>query len=195
MQDKNIPRQILHMLVGTIIIIGLLLVPRPLSLIILFLIFLISVLFSILAKKIRIPIINELITKLGKKGEEKFPGKGFVFLIAGCLLTAKLFPLDIVLASVAVLTFGDPTASLARKALTKKFHKGFKGFAGILGFVTSFFAALLFISPLYAAVAAIIGMLVESLAIKLGQSDADDNLIVPLAAGTALYVLRFLIRI
>ncbi|MEM4703170.1 MAG: hypothetical protein QXP53_01665 [Candidatus Pacearchaeota archaeon] len=198
MPDKKITRQILHMIIGTLIIIGLILVERPLSLVILFLSFLAAVLLSLLARKIKIPIIICLTNKLGKKDEEKFPGKGLIFLLAGCLLTAKLFPLDIALASIAVLTFGDPTTCLARKALTKKPYKKdrvFKGFAGIIGLVVSFFVAFFFVSSLYAAVAAIAGMLAESIAIKVGQNDADDNLIVPLASGTVLYLLRFLIKI
>jgi dolichol kinase len=37
------------------------------------------------------------------------------------------------------------------------------------------------------------GMLAESLTIKLGESDADDNLIMPLIAATAMYLLSKII--
>lgn len=183
------------MLFGSIIIIGLLLVPRPLSLIILFLVFVIAVLMSILSLKIKIPVLNTILKKLGKKEEAKFPGKGFIFFLAGCLLTAKLFPLDITLASIAVLTFADPTASLARKVLTKKSYKSFKGFPGVISCIVAFFVAFLFVPAIYALTATLSGTLVESFRIKLGQSEADDNLFVPLASGTSLYILRFLIKI
>ncbi|MEM2604973.1 MAG: hypothetical protein QXI41_00195 [Candidatus Pacearchaeota archaeon] len=193
--EKSIIRHSLHMLFGAIIMITLIVVSRPLSLIMLFLLFLIAVLLSLLSLKIKIPLLNEILKKLGKKEEAKFPGKGFVFFLAGCLLTAKLFPSDIALASIAVLTFGDPTASIARKVLTKKFYKKHKDFAGLLGCIVAFFVASIFVSIVYAAIAAIVGMLVEALRIKIGEDEADDNLFVPIATGTSLYVLRFLIKI
>ena len=187
---SKIIRPILHILVGVAVILLLLFVPRPLSLIILFLIFLISVLFSIIAIKNKVPIISSLAKKLGKEDEKKFPGKGFIFLFAGALLTAKLFPQNIALASIIILVFGDSTASLSRKAWGEKFRKGFKGFAGIFtGLVISFFVALLFVPAIYAGIGAIIGMLAEAISIKLGQSDTDDNLIIPLAVGTVLYII------
>jgi len=190
-------RQILHMLIGTIIIIGLLLVPRPLSIILLFIIFLVSVLFSILARKNKVSIVDFFIKNIERKNDEiSFPGKGFIFFFAGCLLAVKLFPLDIALASIAILTFGDSIANMTRKVYPIKNNGIFKNFAGsFVGLVVSFFAALIFVSPIYAGIAAIIGMLAESVYIRLGQSNADDNIIVPLAAGTALYVLRFLIKV
>ncbi len=176
---------------------GLLLVPRPLSTIILFIIFLISVLFSIIIKKKGFFLTNVFLKNFEIKPDEvSFPGKGFIFFFAGCLLAVKLFPLDIALASIAVLTFGDPIANMARKVYKGKKSRLFKNLAGsFVGLVVSFFAALVFVSPVYAGIAAIVGMLAESIYIKLGQGNADDNIIIPLAAGTALYVLRFLIKV
>ncbi|UCD20751.1 MAG: hypothetical protein JSW08_03180 [archaeon] len=190
--EHQVLRQVLHMIIGAAVIVGLLLVPRPLSLIILFGIFLIAVLLSLLSRKWKIPGVNYFLSTIGKEDEKKFPGKGFIFFLAGCLIAVKLFPIDIALAAIVVLTFGDSIANLTRKLLVRKSKRLFKNFKGsIVGLVVSFFVALLFVPVAYAGVAAVIGMLSESVAIKLGEGEADDNLIIPLAAGTALYVLRF----
>jgi len=193
--QSRVGRQLFHMVMGILIILGLIFVPRPTSLIILFILLVISLILAIFLRRFKIPFINYFIDRLEKKGDEKkFPGKGFIFLLAGSLLVAKLFPMDIALASIAILTFGDATANLTRKAIPIKKRGIFKNMTGTLvGIIVSFFAALLFIIPLYAIIAAAIAMFVESLAIKLGESEADDNIIIPLVAGTVIYILKFII--
>jgi len=193
MEDHKITRQLLHLVIGIVILIGLLLVERPLSLIILFVVFLVSVLLAILSRKIKIPGLYSVITRLEQREDEKkFPGKGFIFFLAGCLLTVKLFSPDIALASIAVLTFGDPIANITRRALTKKPKRGKHLIGNIFGLIVSFFFAMIFISPVYAGIAAFIGMAAELIYIKLGQSQTDDNLIIPLAAGTAVYFFKYI---
>jgi len=195
MEKNRIARQLLHMFIGIVVILGLIFVSKPLSLYILFVVFLISVLLSILSRKIKVPLLHFFITHVERAEDEKmFPGKGLIFFLAGCLLTAKLFTPDIALASIAILTFGDPVANLTRRAFTKKQPKRGKHLVGnIFGFVISFIAAMIFIAPLYAFVASFIGMAAELIYIKLGQSQTDDNLIIPLAAGTAVFIVKHFI--
>ncbi|MGB9707866.1 MAG: diacylglycerol/polyprenol kinase family protein [Candidatus Pacearchaeota archaeon] len=191
-------RQMFHLLFGILIIMFILFTEHDIVLITLFLLFLLSVLFSIIATKTKVPIIRFLLEKFGRDTEIKtFPGKGIIFFIAGCLLTFKLFQQDIALASIAVLTFGDAISTLAgffgQKYKKKPFSKFKTLYGTMIGTVVSFLVALIFIEPLYAATAAIFGMFIEALAIKLGETEADDNLIVPLASGTACYLLRFVL--
>lgn len=195
----EIERQAIHIIFGAIIILLILMIEREVVLIILFLMFLLSVLFSILSMKVKVPIISWFIETFSREHEVKiFPGKGIVFFLAGCLLTFKLFSQDIALASITVLTFGDSIATIAgffsQKYPYKPFNKFKTLYGTLIGTVVSFLIALIFIEPLYAATAAVFGMFIEALAIRLGETEADDNLIVPLAAGTACYLLRLILK-
>ncbi|MCL6500520.1 MAG: hypothetical protein K6T16_00605 [Candidatus Pacearchaeota archaeon] len=194
-KNIEIARQFFHILVGCAILLLILTVQRDTVLISLFLLFLVSVLLSLIALKTRIPVVSRILEKADRESDLKvFPGKGFIFFIAGCLLTFKLFPQDIALASIVVLTFGDAISTLAGffgKRYTKKPFSKFKtAFGTLLGIAVSFLIALLFIGPIYALTASVIGMFAEALSIRLGEEEADDNLIIPLAAGTACYLLR-----
>jgi len=194
----EIKRQALHIILGAIIVLLILTIEREIVLIILFLIFLLSVLLSIISVKTEIPVVSWFIKEFEREPESKiFPGKGIVFFLAGSLLTLKLFSQDIALASILVLTFGDAISTLAGFFGQKYAHKPFnrvKSLYGTLtGMIVSFLIALIFIEPIYAAVAAIFGMFAEAITIKLGETEADDNLIVPLAAGTACYLLRLVL--
>lgn len=192
-------RQCFHIILGVIIILLIMIVEREIVLITLFLAFLLSILVSIISMRIKIPIFSWFLEEFGREREnETFPGKGIIFFLAGCLLTFKLFTQDIALASIVVLTFGDSIATLAGFFGQKYRHKPFSRFktlyGTLIGIVVSFLIALIFIEPLYAATAAILGMFAEALSIKLGETEADDNLIVPLAAGTSCYLLRLILR-
>ena len=198
--NKNLElyRQSFHLVFGILVLLFLYFVSEENVLITLFILFLVSVLFSIISMKVRIPIISFFLEKMGREKKlEQFPGKGFIFFIAGCLLTIKLFPNDIALASIVVLTFGDSISTLAGflglKYRTSPFSRYKSIYGTIIGMIVSFLIALIFVEPLYAMVAAVFGMFVEALSIKLGETEADDNLIVPLAAGTACYLLRLIL--
>ncbi len=197
-KDVEMVRQIFHMLIGCAIILFILTVPRDIVLISLFLLFLVSVLLSLISLKAKIPIVSWILEKADRESDIKiFPGKGLIFFMAGCLLTYKIFAQDIALASIVVLTFGDAISTLAGffgKKYTKRPFSSFKTvFGTLLGFLVSFLISLLFIDPVYALAASAIGMFTEAVSIKLGEEEADDNLLVPLAAGTACYLLRLAI--
>lgn len=198
MREREISRQIVHIIVGCLIILLILTFQRDIVLLVLFLLFLISVLLALISLKIKIRGINWVLQKIGRENEiKKFPGKGFIFFIAGCLLTLKLFSQDIALASITVLTFGDAISTLAGyfgKRYKKKPLSSLKTrFGTIIGMVVSFLVALIFIDPFYALIAAVVGMIAEAISIRFGEEETDDNLIVPLAAGTACYLLRLVI--
>ncbi|MCX8194283.1 MAG: hypothetical protein N3G19_02905 [Candidatus Pacearchaeota archaeon] len=194
---SEIGRQLFHIATGIIIIFLVLLLERETALIILFFIFLVTVLISVVSIKIKIPIVNWFIEKFERERVKNFPAKGAVFFMAGCLLTLKLFSQDIALASIAVLTFGDAISTLAGFFGQKYKHRPFSKFktlyGTILGIVVSFLVTLIFIEPLFALTASFVGMLTEAISIKLGETEADDNLIIPLASGTACYLLRLMI--
>lgn len=197
-KKKEIYRQSLHIIIGTLVILFAL-ISRDLTLIILFLLFLISILISLISLKTKIPCLSHVFNIMEREEDiKKFPGKGFIFFLAGCLLTLKFFSKNIALAAITVLTFGDSISTLAG-FLGKKYNKSpfskFKTPLGtIVSIVVSFLIAMFFVEPFYALVAACSGMFVEALAIKLGETEADDNLLVPLAAATACYLLTLILK-
>ena len=193
---SELARQILHVFIGCFVIALILFVKYRVVLITLFSIFLLSIILSLISLKKRLPFIGFLIDKTGRESDIKFPGKGFIFFIAGSLLAIKLFPQDIALVAIVVLTFGDAVSNLFGSYVNnkKKLPGNTRNIHGTLAaIIISFLIALFFITPIYAATAAIVGMFAEALSIRLGEKEADDNLIVPLAAGVACYLLRIVI--
>jgi len=198
----ELKRQIFHIVIGILMLLFMVFFQRRIVLITLLSILIVGILFSLTSIRKRVPIVSFLLDKMGRCADEKFPGKGFLFFIAGCLLTFKIFSHDIALASIAVLTFGDSVSTLVgsfKNGLGKKyraepFNKYKAVYGTIIGIIVSFPIACIFISPLYAAAAAAAGMLAEAISLKLGEQEADDNLIIPLAAGTACYILRMFLK-
>ena len=198
----ELKRQIFHIIVGILILLFMEFFQRRIVLIALLSILVVSILFSLISTKKRVPIAGFLLDMMGRDADEKFPGKGFIFFIAGCLLAFKIFPQDIALASIAVLTFGDSVSTLVGSmngGLGKKYNSKVFGrykaiYGTAIGIIVSFPFACLFIGPLYAALASAAGMLAEAVSFRLGEQEADDNLIIPLIAGTACYILRMFLK-
>jgi len=104
----------------------------------------------------------------------------------GIMLALLIFPPNIACASIAVLTLGDGFASIFGKTFGKTphlFNRKKKLEGTICGFTCAFLGSALFVGPLKALVAAAVGMLVECLPLP---SHIDDNIVIPLSAGTAL---------
>jgi dolichol kinase len=186
---QEILRKLGHILFGIILIAGFYFLEWSIFIRILFILFLFVILLTLINIKYKIPLIRYFT----KDHEEKFPLKGLLFFIVGSALVIYIFNKDIALASIAILTFGDSVSSLASYFGTKYKINPFRKYKSLLGtfvgMIVAFFFALIFVDPLAAAVGSFFGLLSECVAIKLGESDADDNLIVPLVAATAMYLL------
>ncbi len=127
-----------------------------------------------------------------KHYRKKFPFKGALFFLTGCLLTLKIFPLDIALASIAILTFADSVSHVVG-ILGGRRHplNGSKNLEGtIAGIIVGTIAASFFVSWIMAFIASAVSMLAEALSFKLQEEDVDDNVIIPLVAGTVIFLLK-----
>jgi len=188
MKNKAI-RRIIHVFTGISII--LLIVYNILNTRLLFYFLLVSIILSLLSIKIKIPVIHKLVL-MYKKEKEMPPGRGFLFFILGSLLVLKLFPQDIALASIAILTFADPASHLFGSLLGKfKIIDNNKHVEGtILGILIGTLSALFFVNFIEAFLACSIAMLAEYLEFRVANNTIDDNLIIPLIAGTVIYLLR-----
>ncbi len=151
---------------------------------------------SYLSKKIKIPLINELLIRFERKDElKKFPGKGILFYFIGVYVVLFLFSKDIAMASIMVLALGDSVSHLfglhfgkTKTLLSKK--KLLEG--TIAGFVAGFLGAIIFARPLEAFFASMIAMIVEAIEVKIHTQQVDDNLIIPFIAGFTIWIMRVL---
>ena len=151
-------------------------------------------LLSYLSKKIKIPVIYQLLQKLERNEElQRFPGKGTIFYFIGVFVSLMLFPKDIAMASIMVLALGDSIIHLfglhygrTRHPLSKtKFLEG-----TIAGFAAGFIGAFVFLPWYEAFFASLAAMIVEAIEVKIGTQQVDDNLLVPLVAGAVVLAIR-----
>ena len=154
----------------------------------------IGIFISLLSLRLKIPFIYFMLKKFeSPRYIRKFPGKSALFFIAGCLLALKLFPNNMALASIGILTFGDPFSHVLSYLSNKRYTKPrnvFKNIYGtIAGVFVSFAASSYFVYWLYALLASVIAMIAESFIITLGDEAIDDNFFIPLIAGTVIYIL------
>ena len=151
---------------------------------------------SYLSKKTRIPVIYNLLDKFERKEDlKKFPGKGIIFYFIGVYVALLLFPKDIAMASIMVLALGDSVSHLYGLHFGKiknPFSKT-KLFEGtIAGLILGFIGAFVFLPWWEAFFASLAAMIVEAIEIKIGTQQVDDNLIVPLVAGAAVWLIRLI---
>lgn len=192
-KKAKLGRTIIHILAGIIIL--LLVAYYPETRWFLFYLLIISVILSFLSYFYKIPGINWLLDNFElEKHRKTFPGKSFIFMIAGSLLVLRLFPQNIALASIAILTFADPVSHFASKLGKIKYKKPFNENktleSTIIAIIVAFLAASFFINWKYALIASVITMLSEALIIKIWEDYVDDNYLIPLVAGTVMFLAQ-----
>lgn len=190
---QEIGRQILHIMIGLVTV--FLIHTEILSPLAIFFIIIIGILASLISKRIKLPFFSYFLDRWEREENKNFPGKGMIWFFIGVLLVIKLFTLDIALAAIMILTLGDSVSHLFGERfgqLNNIFNgNGKKLFEGTLaGTFAGFLGALLFVSPLEAIVASFAAMAVEVVKIDLNENTVDDNLVVPLVAGTVIFLMR-----
>ena len=185
-------RQIFHVFLGIVIV--ALLLYNFIDKNIILAATLMGIILSYLSKKIRIPIVYNLLEEFERNGElEKFPGKGIIFYFIGIYIVLLLFPKDIAMASIMVLAFGDSVSHIFGLHFGRIKHplSKSKSIEGTMaGFVAGFIGALVFLPWWESILASLISMIVEAIEIKIGTQHIDDNLIVPFVAGVVVWMVR-----
>jgi dolichol kinase len=179
MDDREVRREIFHIILG-IIIIGLTLVlGRTWMLIGSTLILILGLVFSRLSMHKDIPILCWFIECFDR--EEFVPGKGAFAHLLGSTLALALFPLKIALASIIFLAFMDGFATLIGRTGKLFYAHSKKTIEGtVSGGIIGIFGAMMFIAFLPSLFAGIIAMMIESFD---HPYFLDDNWIVPLVFG------------
>ena len=194
MMKNELGRRLFHLGIG-ILIVGLIyfdIINAKIMLVVV----LIGLALSLISLKVKIPIIYWFLSRLDRKEDmKKFPGKGAFFYSIGVFLVLLFFDKDIAMASVIILAIGDSIApligrygSVKHPFSEKKFLEGTLG-AGIIAFL----GAMLFVAPIEAALASFAAMIAEGIDLRLGINHLDDNIIMPLAAGIVIWILRLVI--
>ena len=163
-------RAFLHILVGVIILFLAAYYSETRWL--LFYVLLISIFLSFLSFFVKIPIVNFFLENFELERHKKvFPGKSFLFFLAGSLLVIKLFPHNVALASIAILTFADPIsyfASIGDKRYNKKPFNSMKNIYGtLISIIIAVVVASFFVPIKYEVLAGIFSMLAEAFVIKI----------------------------
>ncbi len=190
--NLEVRRKIFHIFLGVVLVI--LIYYGIVNALILFLLLIIGGLISLISKFTDIPVISWLLKTFERPEQlKRFPGKGMISFFIGVLLVVKLFPMDIALASILILSFGDSVSHIygtlvGKKGLPWNKKKTIEG--TIYGTITATLASSIIINPLYALIASISAMGFESIEIKTGEELTDDNILIPLIAGTVLLILR-----
>jgi len=187
-------RQILHIAVGISTV--ALLYYNILSSLSLLLLIISGIIASFISKRKNLPLFNFFLIHLEREEQRKtFPGRGLIFFFIGALLVIKLFPRDIAYASIMVLAFGDSISHIIgeRFGQIKNIFNGNskKLFEGtIAGALVGFLAAAIFVPFTQAFLGSFAAMIAEVIEIDFNQKPLDDNVVVPLVAGTVMYLIQ-----
>lgn len=189
----ELKRQIMHLLVGLATL--ALIYYEILSPFAIFLLIIAGILLSFLCKRVRIPIVSTFLDHVEREEQRKtFPGKGTIFFFIGVLLSLQLFEQNIAYASIMILTFGDSISHLFgakfgrwRNIFNGKSKKLLEG--TLMGTLAGFFGAVFFVPIPEAFLGSAAAMIAEVIKIDFNENTLDDNLVVPLVAGTVMVLV------
>ncbi|PIZ51027.1 hypothetical protein COY27_05235 [Candidatus Woesearchaeota archaeon CG_4_10_14_0_2_um_filter_33_13] len=192
---KEVGRQVIHALVG--ILLAGLYYYDILSALAVFLGVIIGILISFISKRTEnLPIFSWFLKNYERQEDRKnFPGKGLIYYFVGVLLAIELFDKDIAIASILILALGDSVSHLygARFGKIKNILNGDgkKLLEGTLaGTMAGALAAVLFVPIPEAVIGSFAAMMFEVVKIDFNDKTLNDNIIVPLVAGTVMYLMR-----
>ncbi len=192
---KEIKRQLFHIMFG--IILALLVNIGILNKITMGIILIIAFVLCYISRRMKIPGVYWFLDKFEREEELiKNPGKGAFFYLVGSYLAVLLFSKDIAIASIVILALGDSIShlvgrfgSIPHPFTDKKFLEGI-----LAGVIAGFIGAVIVLgNGLEAGLGALIAMLAESFDIKIKRYKIDDNLFIPILAGTVIWLIRVFI--
>ena len=134
-----------------------------------------------------ITTITNMAMRVDRENQTRFIAAP-LFLAAGILSTLLIFPAPINYAAIAVVTLGDGSASIVGRMYGRNkipFSNGKTVEGTAAGIICAFVGASLFVSPAMAITAALVGMIVEFLPLRI-----NDNISVPLLAGLSIMIIQ-----
>lgn len=146
-----------------------------------------------LVRERRLPFAERILLVFERRHHfEKFPGRGSICFLIGSFLASLLFAPSITLASILILAFGDSITNIAggyfgKMPLPYNPKKNLEGPAA--GALIAAVAASIFVPFPIALGAALLAMFVETLPLRIGPWEVDDNITIPLVAGLVMTIL------
>ncbi|MBI5390833.1 hypothetical protein HZB02_05035 [Candidatus Woesearchaeota archaeon] len=199
MLHLELRRQLFHLTLGIVIVflLWLHLLNAPL----LAMLAVMGAFLSYCSKYQNLPIIKEFLDRFERPEERKrFPGKGALYYVLGCLLTVVIFDTllhqqQIALAAIMILALGDSVSHIIGKTYGKIKHpwnqkKVIEG--TIAGIVAGALGAWLFVPLGIAMLGSAVAMIIEAVEIKYKRWIIDDNLLVPLVAGSVIWLVTLI---
>ncbi len=113
-------------------------------------------------------------------------------MVLGSLLAIVLFPKDIAMASIAIMALGDSVTNVFGRyfgeiKLPYNHHKTVDG--ALMGVGAATLGAFFFVPFHVAFVASVAAIFVETWDLKFWIVEIDDNILVPLVAGSVMMLL------
>lgn len=184
---KELFRQAFHLILGLLIICFTLLLGKTITIILVLLTLITSLIASIylIKTKKNIPIINAINETCERNHEKNIPLKALHFFLVGTLI-ALIFPLNIALTALIVLSIGDATSTLIGLKFGRIRFKG-KSIEGTIGgtIISSIAIYLLIQNPFIAIIASLTGMLAELLIYQI-----DDSITIPTSVGIIITIIK-----
>jgi HAD superfamily phosphoserine phosphatase-like hydrolase len=133
-----------------------------------------------------LPVVSTITRHAASQSELYGFAAAPLYFATGIVATLLLFPHPASAAAIAAFCLGDSAASLFGGMLTTSlpFNKGKTLEGSLAGFVFAFLAALFFVPPIWALVAAAVAMTIEMLPLPI-----NDNISVPIITGAVLTLL------
>ncbi|HBB03052.1 MAG: phosphatidate cytidylyltransferase [Candidatus Peregrinibacteria bacterium GW2011_GWF2_38_29] len=149
--------------------------------------------FSLFLKYVKIPIFHAFHCMFDRECDiKKFPGRGLIFMFAGSFAAYMLFPKNIAIASILTLAIGDSLTNIFGKycgKIVSPFDKSKNIEGTIIAFFITALGIIKFVSFQQAIVATLLAMLIEMVPIRVWKIKIDDNLLIPIVAGTIMSLL------
>ena len=185
---KEIARQLIHALAGTLFLAMIYFLGVAQTAIISTAILIIGLIFAYLIYHgFKIPLISQIVDFVERDYERHFPGRGAFLFVASLVLACLIFREKmVVLGAMIVLVYGDAVSTLIGKPFGKIKITKLTLEGTIAGIIVSFAALSWFFSWQIAVPVAIIGMLAEYLPF-------DDNFTIPLVSGTVILAITLLL--
>lgn len=153
---------------------------------------LVALLLLVDVVRLSIPGLNVLFFRTLRSLASPREAKGIAsstWYVVGILIALVLYPIDIVVPAILVLALADPAANYFGRRWGRR-RIGTGTIEGVMVFVLVAVGVLLFwASPAIAIAAAVAGALIE---VAPWSGRLDDNLTIPLAVATVLWVLSTL---
>lgn len=136
---------------------------------------------------IDIPILSSITWSAANKTELYEFATAPIHFALGIAISLLIFPEPISYVAISVLTLGDGGAHIFGMNFGKNrlpFNKGKNLEGTIAGFIFALMGALIFVDPVRAVIASVVGMIVEGL-----PNPINDNLLMPLVVGIVLSLM------